>query len=81
MIDTKKLDRLITEVHEEHIARLDIPEGDLEPRPRRKKKPPRTSILSEVALKAYRDRMRNKVVLTPEELEKEAMDQLDKVAK
>ena len=56
-VEHKNLHDLIDEVREEHINRLDIPADDLTPKPRRKRRPAKTALLSIEAKKAYRRRI------------------------
>lgn len=53
----KRLGPIVDKVQQNHIERLDVPIDDLVPRPRKKRKPPKTSIIAEVAKQAYLERM------------------------
>ena len=56
-VEHKNLHDLIDEVREEHINRLDIPADELTPKPRRKRRPAKTALLSIEAKKAYLKRI------------------------
>lgn len=61
-----KMHDFVDEVQEDHIKRLDVPVDDLIPRPRRKRRPAKTALLSIEAKKAYCKRILTESLLFSE---------------
>lgn len=56
-IGREMLERLIAEVQADHVARLDVPEGNLQPKPFTPRPRPNTALIAQAAQRKYDERI------------------------